>query len=262
MDIQITLVRGKNMLYLHDVWVNWFEGEENGYNICHFHEWRKDDGIELLDQVPLLKISPLLFNYIENDLMELPKALLNDVFQKAFARKNHERIQLDYCFIITDGKGILAVDTIGYHIPIRKSRLIPRQEQIVFDMIDNHSDMDYTFEDSLTEREYHILSPDPLFMNGLTRKERQLKQLLFMAMDHLSTAKHTAEMRYWYTEWAPEKYAEIQAMEFDQAWVELYNAIQYGWTDKHLQLCEHLVKGQPFFEKLWELEVGDSPSML
>ena len=24
------------MLYLHDVWVNWFEGEENGYNVCHF----------------------------------------------------------------------------------------------------------------------------------------------------------------------------------------------------------------------------------
>ncbi|WP_412055900.1 hypothetical protein, partial [Bacillus haynesii] len=23
------------MLFLHDVWVNWFEGEENGYNVCH-----------------------------------------------------------------------------------------------------------------------------------------------------------------------------------------------------------------------------------
>jgi hypothetical protein len=34
------------MLFLHDVWVNWFEGEENGYNVCHFHEWRKDDSVE------------------------------------------------------------------------------------------------------------------------------------------------------------------------------------------------------------------------
>ncbi|HEX6923002.1 MAG TPA: DUF3603 domain-containing protein, partial [Bacillales bacterium] len=31
------------MQYLGDVWVNWFEGEENGYNVCDFHEWRKDD---------------------------------------------------------------------------------------------------------------------------------------------------------------------------------------------------------------------------
>ena len=35
------------MLFLHDVWVNWFEGEENGYNVCHFHEWRKEDTVEL-----------------------------------------------------------------------------------------------------------------------------------------------------------------------------------------------------------------------
>ena len=122
------------MLYLHDVWVNWFEGEENGYNVCYFHEWRKDDGVELLDQVPLLKIDTVLFNYIENDLAELPQQLLDDIYQKAFLRKNHERSQLEYCFVVSDGKGILAVDTIGYSIPIRKSRLIPRQEQLAFEM--------------------------------------------------------------------------------------------------------------------------------
>ncbi len=251
------------MLYLHDVWVNWFEGEENGYNICHFHEWRKDDGIELLDQVPLLKISSTLFHYIENDLSELPKALLNDIYQKAYARKNHERIQLDYCFVITDGSGILAIDTIGYHIPIRKSRLIPRQEQIVYDMIENNPALEYTFTDNVaTEKEYHILSPSPQYMEGLTRKERQLKQLLFMAMDQLFTAKHTAEIRYWFTEWSPEKYESIQEMNFEEAWVGLYEEMKAGWSDKHLHMCEYLVKGQPFFEKLWEMEVGDSQSML
>ena len=80
------------MLYLHDVWVNWFEGEENGYNVCHFHEWRRgEDVIELLDQVPLLLIEPILFHYIENNMAELPQALLNDVYKKAYLRKNHER---------------------------------------------------------------------------------------------------------------------------------------------------------------------------
>ncbi|PLT33868.1 YjbA family protein [Bacillus sp. V5-8f] len=251
------------MLYLHDVWVNWFEGEENGYNICHFHEWRKDDGIELLDQVPLLKISTPLFKYIENDLAELPKALLNDVYQKAYSRKNHERVQMDYCFVVTDGSGILAVDTIGYHIPIRKSRLIPRQEQIVYDMVENQEEMDFTYNEADgTGKEHHILSPSPDFMKGLTRRERQLKQLLFMALDQLFNAKNTAEIRYWYTEWAPEKYEYIQSLNFEDAWQELYEEIQEGWSEKHLHLCENLIKGQPFFEKLWEMEVGDSPSML
>ncbi|MDF0729112.1 YjbA family protein [Cytobacillus sp. S13-E01] len=244
------------MLYLHDIWVNWFEGEENGYNVCHFHEWRKDDSVELLDQVPLLKVDAILFNYIENDLMDLPQQLLNDINQKAYVRKNHERIQLDYCFVVTDGQGIIAVDTIGYTLPIRKSRLIPRQEQLVYDMVSEQESISYSFGSIRTrhDKEYHILSPSPEEMAGLTRKERQLKQLLFMALDQLQSTKNTAEVRYWYTEWDPQKYGPIQSLSFDEVWESLYEETRHGWSPKHVQLCENLIKGQPFFEKLWELE--------
>jgi hypothetical protein len=241
------------MLYLHDVWVNWFEGEENGYNVCHFHEWRKSDTVDLLDQAPLLKVEKPLFNYIENDLSELPESLLNEVFQKSYIRKNHERIQLEYCFIVTDGQGILVVDTLGYHIPIRKSRLIPRQEQLVFDMVKDIEPTKYEFT-PCEEKEYHILSPNPRYMEGLTRKERQLKQLMFMALDQLYSSKNTAEVRYWYTEWSPYKYKEIHVMEFEEAWDHLFEEVKMGWSKKHETLCESLVKGQPFFEKLWEHE--------
>lgn len=243
------------MLYLHDVWVNWFEGEENGYNVCHFHEWRKDDCVELLDQAPLLKVNPLLFHYIENDLSELPQQLLQDVYQKAYIRKNHERTQVEYCFIVTDGTNILAIDTMGYHIPIRKSRLIPRQEQLVYEMITDQEELEYKFsEDELNKKEHHILSPSPETMRGLTRKERQLKQLLFMALDQLHTTKNTAQIRYWYTEWNPTKYEDIQEMPFQDVWNQLYDETKSGWSPKHKLLCERLVKGQPFFEKLWEIE--------
>ncbi|MEH6942087.1 YjbA family protein [Bacillus sp. JJ722] len=250
------------MLYLHDVWVNWFEGEENGYNICHFHEWRKEDGIELLDQVPLLKVSSALFDFIENNLSDLPQDLMQEIYQKAFCRKNHERIQLEYCFVMSDGKGIMAIDTMGYQIPIRKSRLIPRQEQLVFDMIKNAPEKEYDVVSNENNKGYHILSPEPTTMQGLTRKERQLKQLLFMALDQLHTSKNTAEIRYWYTEWSPDKYSYIQNLDFEDAWEELFEETKSGWTGKHELLCERIIKGQPFFEKLWEIEVGDRPSML
>lgn len=243
------------MLYLHDVWVNWFEGEENGYNVCQFHEWRRgEDVIELLDQVPLLLIEPILFHYIENNLAELPRDLLNDVFKKAYLRKNHERIQLEYCFVITDGRGILAVDTIGYSIPIRKSRLIPRQEQIVYEMINKNEPNMYKFKEENVEKDYHILSPEPMLMYGLTRKERQLKNLMFMALDQLHISKNAPAVRYWYTEWNPNRYAEIQTMEFEDVWNALYEETKNGWTEKHNTLCERLIKGQPFFEKLWDTE--------
>ncbi|MGG5253276.1 YjbA family protein [Neobacillus sp. SM06] len=244
------------MLYLHDVWVNWFEGEENGYNICHFHEWRKDDGVELLDQVPLIKVESILFDYIENQLAELPQQLLDDIFQKAYLRKNHERIQLEYCFVVSDGSGILAVDTIGYNLPIRKSRLIPRQEQLVYEMLENQETKEYRFDVKQAAKEFHILSPEPDLMRGLTRKERQLKQLLFMALDQLHSSSNEAEVRYWYTEWCPERYSFIQELPFEEAWNQLYEESKYGWSKKHEHFCENLIKGQPFFEKLWEMEHG------
>ena len=67
-------------------------------------------------------------------------------------------------------------------------------------------------------------------MKGLTRKERQLKQLLFMALDQLYTSNNVAEVRYWYTEWSPDLYQVIQHLEFDEAWEQLYEEAKYGWS--------------------------------
>ncbi|MDC3413692.1 YjbA family protein [Aquibacillus sp. 3ASR75-11] len=242
------------MLYLHDVWVNWFEGEENSYNVCPFHEWRKEDGIELLDQVPLLYISDVLYEYIENDLQDLPKSLLESIYQRGFLRKNQERITLDYACVITNGISVLAIDTMGYSLPIRKSRLIPRQERLVFEMIEGTEPQEFVFPTNQESKEYHILSLPPDSMLGLTRKERQLKQLLMMALDQLEGTKNLEEMRYWLTEWDPDNYAMIRKMDFYEAWQSLYQGVSDGWSQAHEELCGKIIKGQPFFEKMWEIE--------
>ncbi|MBM7571528.1 YjbA family protein [Aquibacillus albus] len=242
------------MLYLHDVWVNWFEGEENGYNVCHFHEWRKEDGIELLDQVPILYIEDVLYHYIENDLQDLPRPLLDSIYKRAYLRKNQERISLEYASIVTNGKSVLVFDTMGYHLPVRKSRLIPRQERLVFEMIEGSSPQEYSFPENHQDKEYHILSLPPDSMLGLTRKERQLKQLLMMAIDQLEGTKNIEEVRYWLTEWDPDRYSEIRQMDFGEAWEALYYGVIDGWSKSHEDLCGKLIKGQPFFEKMWELE--------
>src|SRR5690625_2760954 len=133
------------MIYLYDVWVNWFEGEEEGFNVCHYHEWRKADQIEILEQVPVLYITESLFDYIENSLYDLSDALLDMIHKRAYMRKGHAREVLEYAAIVTDGRGILAFDTIGYQIPVRKSRLIPRQEQQVFELCKKAKHRHFTF---------------------------------------------------------------------------------------------------------------------
>ncbi|GAB3059927.1 DUF3603 family protein [Virgibacillus ainsalahensis] len=245
------------MLYLHDVWVNWFEGEENGYSVCHFHEWRKEDKIELLDQVPLLYITEALFNYIENDMHDLPKAMIDSIYRRAYSRKGQERSVLDYACVITDGNDIMAFDTVGYQIPIRKSRLIPRQEQIVFDMIKNAKPQSFKFDGSEYEKEYHILSMAPELVFGLTRRERQLKHLLMMGLDQLRTTNNLEELRYWLTEWDPKKYPYIRFMDEDKVWDALFSGVKQGWSRAHEDLCVKLIKGQPFLEKMYEMENGN-----
>ncbi|RYL95601.1 DUF3603 family protein [Sporolactobacillus sp. THM7-4] len=244
------------MEIISDVWVNWFEGEENGYNVCEFYEWRKHDFIELLDQVPLVKIEKSLFDYIENDLQDLPEELLKDIRNKSVICKNNQREIIEYCFIATDGERTLVSDTLGYKIPVRKSRLIPRQDQMILEKAGNMETVMYPMPLITAKKEYHPLSLSPELMVGLTRKERQMKQLLFMALDQLHTTGSLEEIRYWYTEWFPTKYQESRRINFDQAWDALVGGMKQGWSEKHSDICERMIKGQSYFEKLWEMEHG------
>ncbi|MFT8317847.1 MAG: DUF3603 family protein [Sporolactobacillus sp.] len=244
------------MEIISDVWVNWFEGEENGYNVCAFYEWRKHDFIELLDQVPLIKVDRALLDYIENDLQDLPQELMNDVRNRSVICKNNQREIIEYCFVATDGERCIAADTLGYTIPVRKSRLIPRQENIVIEKAEKMQREDYPLPNGGSQKEYHLLSLSPDLMRGLTRRERQLKQLLFMALDQLHSTGSVEEMRYWFTEWYPTRYAESQTLSFEEAWQEIVHGMSEGWTDKHSSICERMIKGQSYFEKLWELEHG------
>lgn len=242
------------MMYLYDVWVNWFEGEENGYNVCHFHEWRKTDRIDLLDQVPFFYITDELFTYIENGMEDLPDALLQKIHKRAYRRSGHEREELDYAAIVTNGMDILVFDTVGYQIPVRKSRLIPRQEQLVFGKLENMKQQSFKFKREKEIKKKDIISLSPELVIGLTRRERQLKQLLMMALDQLRVVNHVEELRYWLTEWEPKKYPFIRSMDKEKVWEALYNDVKHGWSLRHEEFCEKLVKGQPFLEKMWEFE--------
>lgn len=243
------------MLYLYDVWVNWFEGEEEGYNVCDYHEWRKKDQIEILEQVPVLYISDRLYNYIENNLYDLPSPLLDQIYKRAYMRKGHTREVLEYACIVTDGRGILAFDTIGYNIPVKKSRLIPRQEQQVFELCKKTKQINYPFTPKYDEEQESILQIDKDYMYGLTRRERQLKKLLMIAMEQLRTTDNVNEMLYWLSEWNNNKMTYVTyQLSIKEIWQILYDDIKQGWSKSHERLCEQLVRGNPFLEKFWEVE--------
>ena len=251
------------MLYLYDVWVNWFEGEEEGYNICHYHEWRKKDQIEILEQVPVLYIQTPLYETIENSLDDLPTALLDQIHKRSYMRKGHTREVLEYACIVTDGKGILAFDTIGYHIPIRKSRLIPRQEQQVYELCKKAKQYKFTCTPKKETEKSSLIGMDQKYMFGLTRRERQLKKLLIIAMEHLKTTNNVSEMLYWLSEWDNQKIAyPTYQLSIKEIWQLLYDEVKVGWSKQHERLCAQMIKGNPFLEKFWEMEQVENTNKL
>lgn len=243
------------MLYLHDVWVNWFEGEENGYNVCYFHEWRKDDGIDILDQVPLLYVTSNLFDYIENDLDELPTELLDAIYKKSYVREGSARRVIEYSCVVTDGKGVLIIDTMNASTPIKKSRLIPRQEKLALGYIEHTEQYNYGFDEDNYKKEYHLLSLQPQYMFGLTRRERQIKQILAMALSEVKKSDSLAEMKYWLTELYPNEFETINKANKDEVWVRLMQGCINGWRDTHEDVCSRMIKGQSYLEALWREEV-------
>lgn len=243
------------MLYLHDLWVNWCDAEEFGYNVFEFHSWEKTDKVELLDQVPLIKVSDELFDYILNDLDDLPEQLLNDIFEKAYERKNHERKPLKNCCIVSNGKDTLAIDTLEYNSPMRKSRLIPRQHALALEYIYDEQPVEYEFRSNKRDHtDFALLSPHPLSMIGLTRREMQFKTIFNMALDDILHKNNHNELMYWYSEIVPNGYKQIKHNTYEEIKEKLIDYVKDGWKNEWIEVIEKISKCSQFVAAMYKTE--------
>lgn len=247
------------MHYLYDIWVNWFEGEEKGYNVFHYHEWRKEDGIEMLDQIPVLYITDSLFDYIENSLQPLPQSLIQSIYKKTYARKGYGRRVIQYACIVTDGKDVLAFDTLGYDRPFRKSRLIPRQESQIHSMYTKLKRRnDPLPKGQVSKEKQGIWDFREEEIIGLTRRERSLKKILFICLEQLRRITNKEEMSYWLSEWKGENVLlHKTSLSIESMWQELYEEMLEGWTASHEQFLRQVVQKYPILKELWKKEQHD-----
>lgn len=245
------------MLYMHDIWLNWFEGALKPYEVCEYHEWKKNDKVDLADQIPLFRVKKAFFDYIEDGLNTIPQDLLETIKGRGFYRKDHVRVEANI-FVISDGERIIAVDTMGYSIPIKKSRLIPRQEELVWDMIYDRPPMKFEFEPVEVDNSDILNTPPNTVMYGLTRKEREMKFLLFEALQYNYADPAVAKLKYLYSEWKYDNLKTVEGMEALELLNYLIEEASKGWSPDHLNLLKVAVKGEKFLEdQLTQLLKGD-----
>lgn len=243
------------MEFMNDVWVNWCEDESRGYNVYQFHEWRKHDYIEVLDETPILLIDSELLSYIENNLNPVPLNLLDVIEDKTYIRKNNLRKRIKYACILTDGKRVLVVNTRSNQLPHRKSRLIPRQEKLV---LDKSASMEVEkFEYRQIKKKENMFTDVPNeYMLGLNRRERALKELLFYIFEQLKHEKNIHKLIYYYLEFKHADIDELYKLSCEEVFTIFFSDIKMGWTENHHNLLLKLIKLSDTYKKIYDLEMS------
>lgn len=248
------------MLYLHDVWVNWFENVENSFDVPHYHEWRKTDQMRLLDQVPVIIVRKELMEYVSDSLNPIPEDLLKKIQGKAFIRRGSRRDRLNHCFILTDGKSVIAVDTDNTNIPLNKSRILPQHTLIAFEMANSHASESF-FIPKVEKKPFSLSNPSPEWMVGLTRSERGMKKIFLSCMDDISKKGNKDELTYWITEFSGESFNEVIKLKKTELVDLLHSTVIAGWTDRHKQTTILLSKRNRKAQKAFEMEVKYSKGL-
>src|SRR5699024_6677960 len=146
--------------------------------------------------------------------------------------------------------------TIGYDIPLRKSRSITRQERQVYDMCKKLDMLVYKVPTSVNKNDKnHLWKLQESHIIGLTRRERKLKQLLLICLTHLKRTENKKEISYWLSEWeGTNALSYTRGLSISEVWQRLYEQVISGWTDHHEVFLNQLVRTYPIIKNEWRHE--------
>ncbi|QST02269.1 DUF3603 family protein (plasmid) [Pontibacillus sp. ALD_SL1] len=217
------------MMYLHDLWVNF------GRDVSLFHEWKKEDNVCLIDQAPLLYVTEMCFEWIVKTDEPLPQELMEHVRKRAYYRKKQERVSSLYCFVICDGRRVMAIETDNTDYPKYRSSLLPRHERIALSVIGEkgREQKHYGYNIPIPQNAYR---PQLSFEQaaGLTRTEREKKQ---QVLNMLTLYEGNAPfLCYIYGEWKEMPSSEVKQKNLELLHKELVSHLKVGWDDTHERL--------------------------
>lgn len=242
------------MKYLHDVYVNWVDGGSRSHEIPEYFEWKDGDPVEMFDEIMLVRVTPKFFNILNDGYEVIPNELLKMVYNtaKRINPNTKRRNQVAYAFVASDGEHAIVINTEGDDKPNLKSRLVIRHETLALEMVNDIGKI-YDFDGELSDCEEDnsleamILSSSPKDYIGLTRIEKEMKQIVFDCLYNLSLSKNIAEVKYWYIELFPEMIGDeiLEKVQAESMILDMFDYLRQGWSKRHEEWGTLAVKYEP-----------------
>lgn len=205
------------MTYIYDVLLNFTDQN----NPLEFFEWHKDDTLEHIKRIPLIKVSSLTLNEFMKYNIQVDKNLLDRIKETTIMYRKTK--DLDYALLLSDTNKVVAFEfNKKGEVISRSNLLLDEEEEIIEESYDEK-------EEQLSYKKLNKLFQD----NFLTRTERTHQNYLLKEIDFLYKEKYKEKLQYLY-----EEIYSKDNLTLEEKYLKLKNDIKQKYTKKFEQLYE------------------------
>lgn len=205
------------MTYIYDILLNFTDDER----LLEFFEWEKEDTIEHIKKIPLIRVSTKQLETLINNQIIIEKNFLDKIEDTTQLYKNSNNIQ--YATLISDLNKVIAVEFNNKGEVIGKSSLLLDEEEAV---IDECLDMK---EEYLT---YNI-KMKKIAHPFLTRAELRKKRYLLKEIENIYKEEKIEKFNYLY-----EEVFNSDDLSMKEKYCRLKKDIEKNFSEKHKNLYE------------------------
>lgn len=203
------------MTYIYDVLLNFTEQN----NPIEFFEWNKDDTLEHIKRIPLIKVSSKTLNDFTKYNIQVDKSLLDRIKETTIMYRKTK--DLDYALLLSDTNRVVAFEfNKKGEIISRSSLLLDEEEEIIEESYDEK-------EEQLLYKKLNKLSQEKF----LTRTEKNHQNYLLKEIDFLYKEKQKEKLQYLY-----EEIYSKDNLTLEEKYLKLKQDLLQKYTNKFEQL--------------------------
>lgn len=201
------------MIYIYDILLNFSKNK-----ILEFYEWDKNDKIEHVKKIKLLKVSSQVIDDFLNYTITITDDKKEEINNGMELFKNK---QVKKAMLFTDGYRVIAIHFNNMYKSVEKSKLLLEEELDVLDISEKLNEVNLIYKK--TTKQDEVL---------LTRREYEIKEYLEKELTKAYKKQDKSKLTYIYMEYFNQQCEDIQEM-----YLKLKESLSFI-NEKHIKLFD------------------------